>query len=79
MAQLLADHPELVRRREKLGEGNRLLSEAARRAIKEDAQPSEIDAEGEPHPKIVKRFVAAFPYLMLDKDAKRGWGKGLWF
>jgi hypothetical protein len=79
MAQLLATDPELVRRREKLGEGNRLLSEAARRAIKEDAQPSEIDATGKPHPKLVKRLAGSFPYFMFNKDAKRGWNEGLWF
>jgi hypothetical protein len=79
MAELLATDEKLVSRREKLGEGNRLLSEAARRAIKESAQPSEIDpTTGKPDLDLVKRLVASFPYLMFD-DPKRGLDKGLLF
>jgi hypothetical protein len=84
MAQLLTTDEELVYRREKLSEGNRLLSAAARRALAERGsehgiRPSEIvPGTDEPNPDLIKRLVAGFPYLMFD-DPKRGLDKGLLF
>jgi hypothetical protein len=77
MVDVLKTDPDLLYRQGKLGE-RRLLSEAARRAIKEDAQPSELDPDGEPDAEIVKRLVGKFPYFRWD-DRKRSFDKGLWF
>jgi hypothetical protein len=81
MAELLATDEELVRRREKLGEGDMLLTAAARRAIKESARASElVSGTDEPNPYLVKRLAGSFPYLMFDDpNPKRGLDKGLLF
>jgi hypothetical protein len=78
MVELLKTDPELVRRRRKEGDRH-LLSAAARLAVRENALPSELDAQtGEPTVEAVKRLVRGFPYFSFDDD-KRGFDQGVWF
>jgi hypothetical protein len=76
MAVLIETDPNLVRRRVKEGD-HRVLAQAARLAIKENALPSERDENGKPTRDAVDRLCAGFPYFALDMGA--GFDRTIWF
>jgi hypothetical protein len=76
MARHLVEDADLIGRRRQ-GDGNKLLAEAARRALRELPAANDLDKAGEATSSAVRRVVRKFPFFSFD-DPKRGFDRGLW-